>query len=91
VTANSFKHDYRMFHAQRRSLLRATLGGVVSIASAPVMAAIAAPSRPIIAACLFVTCIPVKFYRFLIGSVADMNQTRFRKLINYCVIFGPAK
>ena len=35
-----------MFHAQRRSLLRATLGGVVSIASAPVMAAIAAPSRP---------------------------------------------
>ena len=45
MTANSFKHDYRMFHAQRRSLLRATLGGVVSIAAAPVMAAIAAPSR----------------------------------------------
>ena len=34
-----------MLHAQRRSLLGATLGGVVSIAAAPVMAAIAAPSR----------------------------------------------
>jgi uncharacterized protein YcbK (DUF882 family) len=38
--------DRGIFHSQRRSLLRATLGGVISIAATPAMAAAVARSGP---------------------------------------------